>query len=425
MTKIKNLNDLRVMSKDFLYKHAFIVDFLCASVIICLCLIVLLPKVHDSFALDQGNSTSIIDTNNYTNVDQILHINGNELNNEQIINQTATSITFNQHEQPNNTDQHNHDHHHHHHHAFPIGELIVSAGFIFFYIIGESIEKPRFIGQDGRLQISTSYSVHGFTNRSRRNSTICCPSTRCPSSQHQANNTTTANVMTSIKRNKVADTSSYLSQANESNLQESEETTALLADHQEGTEGCVLLFNRHHNHHTHNSHHEHNHKLSKSNSILPNSPASQCGQYGSTTSRQATNQTSSSAHKTSIATNEQTPHMNISKDNVHQHHNQRLSNPDEISIALLPRTDMDDYSPSNCFYTGWPRSIKVFILSLVFAVLLLSLEIQLDGLIQAVKVFRAAATGALLYIAFFLILPRDPPGCKSCNEEEIQGVSDR
>lgn len=87
--------------KTFLYKHSQVVDFLCASLIIILCLIVLLPKVHESFQITSSNS----------------HVESYNVTPEL------------------NLDDAHEGGHHHHNHKLPIGEIIICVGFFVFYCL--------------------------------------------------------------------------------------------------------------------------------------------------------------------------------------------------------------------------------------------------------------------------------------------------
>lgn len=67
----------------------------------------------------------------------------------------------------------------------------------------------------------------------------------------------------------------------------------------------------------------------------------------------------------------------------------------------------------------WPLSIKVGLFAIILAVSLVLFDLKIYGLMDALQVFRAAAVGALLYIAFFLVLPKNPAGCGSCSKERV------
>lgn len=65
----------------------------------------------------------------------------------------------------------------------------------------------------------------------------------------------------------------------------------------------------------------------------------------------------------------------------------------------------------------WPPSIKVGLFAIIFALSLVLFDFKIYGFMDALQIFRAASVGALLYIAFFLVLPKNPAGCGSCSKE--------
>lgn len=126
---------------------------------------------------------------------------------------------------------------------------------------------------------------------------------------------------------------------------------------EESDESCLMLLNRHHNHHVHAHHHDH-------------------GQAGASESP-------------------------LRRQKRHYGTEQQVD------------TDSGELES----HTGWPTSAKVTLFALIFAGLLIVLDLHMHGMVQAIKVFRAGATGALLYVALYLVLPRNSAGCRTCTEE--------
>jgi len=299
--------------KRFLYKYAHFVDFLSASFIICLCLIVLLPKVHDSF-----------------HATRIPH--GEE----------AISVGFaHLSQQPD---------HHERHHKLPLGEVLICAGFFAFYCIGMVITK---------LNVRDTGLLLPFE---RRISTVCCSSTRCPSGQREVLETSEGK--------------------NGNNSHEDISEGAHLLSEQNVDEDCVLLLNRHHNHHTHNRHHDHRNNQPTSQSKRPLN-------YGSTLGN------------------------NVVPDLV-QAGNTRVK-PTTVYVEEIRISRVTDDQKA---LLTWPLSTRMTLFSLLLAGALILFDMNIHGLMISIRVFRAAATGALLYIAFFLVLPKNLAGCKSCSLEE-------
>lgn len=96
---------------------------------------------------------------------------------------------------------------------------------------------------------------------------------------------------------------------------------------------------------------------------------------------------------------------------------------EEITITRRPieaRDGSGNQADSDTFFEQsatlvWPSSIRVTTFALIVAAVLIVFDVNVHGLMEAIKVFRAAATGALLYVAFFLVLPKGP-GCKVCTK---------
>lgn len=307
----------------FCHRYSHITDYLCGSVVICICIILLMPKVHDSFHVNSQKKHSHLD----------LQL---EPKDKSIRN-------------------------HYHQHEFPIGEVIISVGFLVFYCIGVFLNKTI------RPQVEDPLS-----KVPRKISTTCCSSTRCPATQ------STSWTDSPRKPNE------FLVSATIHALPK-QETSSLITKGLD--EDCVLLLNRHHNHHMHTKHHSHTVK----NHTYPSVG------YGSTSSKDERGSAVEETHGDTIKISE----------NVYS---------GEINISLLSEDSNNSHAcmDSNL---SWPRSIKVTILCIILASILIALDLNLQGLMEAIKVFRAAATGALLYLAFFLILPNDAAGCNSCLDE--------
>lgn len=349
--------------------HSYAVDFLSASLIICICLIVLLPKVHESFSSttdgeDQANQVTqhqeqqqnVLESSPKSGL--LASIYGQQYNH------SANSIVLSQQEVSHDILDQDTEHHDHHH-KFPTGEFLICVGFFVFYSTGLALTKPR-IGIERFLP--------------RRQSAVCCSSIRCPSSQQpQVGASTTTMIsetVNNIEINRLNEQASILA-----------ETDKAL-----GQPDCVLLLNRHHNHHTHNRHHEHQ-QTNKNKRV----------DYGAT---QRSIVSAPSLVRDAL-------YIDYDEQDNNNEQEQRLADTtivvDEIRITSIP-CEKD--------YLNWPLSIKMLIFSLILASFLIFFDVNVLGIVKTIKVFRAASTGALLYIAFFMMLPMRPVGCDSCKQEE-------
>lgn len=160
------------------------------------------------------------------------------------------------------------------------------------------------------------------------------------------------------------------------------ETTHLF-DEKEPDDNCVMLLNKHHNHHTHSRHHDH--QTHDKGSV----PAKKRSDYGAI--RDASN---------------------VDPDVLGPYGKSSAVYVEEIRIT--GNRSVGDNENMACL--SWPLSAKVTLFGLILAGALTLFDIQ--GLLQTLKVFRAASTGVLLYVAFFLVMPKSSAGCKSCQEEE-------
>ena len=384
--------------KSCINEHCYIVDFLSASIIICLCLIILLPRVHDSF-LPSDDGAHIDHDNqiqqqqqekldeNVTNHNQPLGVQSivNGTNQPDLINlpdqQTVDQIDASiEDSQPDNG-------HHHHHEHFPAGELLICIGFFVFYCTGLGLARPQVNPNEEETNLARSLK--------RTTSTVCCSSTRCPPSVHQAAvarglDTNVGQEVADRERMEMFNELAVLSPADESLVQQQQLDT-----------DCVMLLNRHHQHHTHASHRGHQVAVPQTGNIVKNKRQN----YGSTQSNSYIKQNHVKADTTDTY-NGQAEATDIS--HVSPDRNATII-VDEIRITSGP-VDEDK--------VGWPHSLRMLIFSLILAFILIFFEINVQGMIRAVKVFRATSTGALLYVAFFIMLPRRPAGCNSCKEEE-------
>lgn len=304
--------------------HSYIAEFLGASIVICLCLMILMPQVHDSFS--EHDSSDVDDSDDF------------------------------QVKVPDIEPQH------HHSHSFPTGEVIICAGFLLFYCIGLGLDKTHITPVGNQI-----------VQAKRRDSTICCSSTRCPASQP-----TTRDSQESIV--KIPGTEIII--GNKPTDIETAECAILIND-RNVDDDCVLLLNRHHNHHMHTKHHDHNLHQNGSRQTLG---------YGSTSARR----------DSGLA-------QEIQDDDASKLTGSLRT--EEISINLLePRDRNRD--------PGWSRPMKMTLFCLIVAAILIVLDLNIRVTMESMKVIKAATTGALLYLAFFLIFPKDEAGCNSCTNEE-------
>lgn len=311
--------------KRFVHRHLNVFNFLTASIIICICLIVLLPAAH--LPLDASSPT-------------------------------AHGHDEHSHSQNDHNDDQNQHHHHHHHHGIPTGEVLVCAGFFVFHSIGLLVGGRKMDEREPLLIAE------------RKASTVCCSSTRCPSSREP--------IPEMLMRAGCSTGSGVAANSHEQILDGAHMIYSTGAE-----DDCVLLLNQHHQHHTHNTHHEH----------VPTTPTI-------------------SAH----------PRAGQS--------NYGSMAPDLVRNALNAHTDLIDGERHSRIYVEeikagparddilrWPLSIQVGLFAILFAVALVLFDLKIYGLMDALQVFRSASVGALLYIAFFLVLPKNSAGCGSCSKE--------
>lgn len=141
------MSSLLNKSKIFLSKHSHIVDFLSASLIISLCLIILLPKVHDSF--QQVSSNSLHHNHNHE-IEQInittSRIGTPSKENSNFDDELISKLEFDE-DNLSVPEELEHNRHHHHHHGLPIGELLICVGFFVFYCIGLGLSKTNYTSE--------------------------------------------------------------------------------------------------------------------------------------------------------------------------------------------------------------------------------------------------------------------------------------
>lgn len=320
-------------SKRFLHNYSNLVNFISASLILCICLIVLLPKVHESFqatATEHHHDHAVELPQPGTISDGLVDI----------INTTSPLGLSADLAPPaildSNPSASQDGGHHHHNHTLPIGEVIICIGFFVFYCIGLSLSEK-----------SDATERDPLVERSRGSSTICCSSTRCPSGKRKLSTGMTTSVYKQAELSK----------------SKSNEELHMSNDNQDTS--CVLLLNRHHNHHTHS------HLQPPAATLANGTNKKPLIHYGSTSQFV-----------------------------------------EEIRISRV----LDDFDDAKL---SWPLATRVTLFGLLLAGGLILFDMNIHGLMETIKVFRAVATGALLYIAFFLVLPKNSVGCRSCTEEEI------
>lgn len=352
--------------KRYLYKHSNIVDLMLASLIICLCLIVLMPKVHDSFKSNSRNGDQPA-PGKQPSV-------GLAARNQTVDATKTTTTTIRL------ADSDEHEHEHEHQHSLPVGEIIICLGFFLFYCVGLGISDGK---KDPLAQAALK---HG--GPSRKVSTKCCPTTGCSASSQPAANQTISSVgsghsrelggaIRGRRRDDPAEVSTLL-------------LTGANADDSGEADSCVLFLNAHHVHHTHDSHSHparHQHATNKPANGTNNK------KYGATATRAQF-----------VADNQARPKLAPSADQV-----------EEIQITRVGLVQSD---PNFTGQLTWPRSVKVAALGVTLALILILFDFKVEGFMEMKKAFLAASTGALLYLALFLVMPRGPPGCHSCNDEE-------
>lgn len=300
--------------KRFLNLNSQYVDFISASFIIAICLVVLLPKVHDSFR----SETSHFD-NGHLSYSQGLRLSAKE----------------------RVADKADEDH------RLPIGEIIICLGFFVFYCLDIGLSRDAVNSED--LPI---------LNEQGRVPVVCCPSTRCPTSQRELPIDLDEQETKSIR-------STITSPDDSHSIGEKDD------------DGCLMLLNRHHNHHVHSHHHDHNqHVVSKS---------------------------SNKSRKTGYGSLNETDNSGV--------------DPQKVSLATSLSGDDYDVEKDCDPRFVWPTSVRLTLFALIMAAILILFDLNVRGFIHAMQVFRAAATGALLYIALYLILPRTHTSCRYCTEE--------
>lgn len=378
--------------KIFLNRHEHFVDFFCATTLICVCLIVLLPRVHDSFIeqtaanhthedstlLDSTFTSAVsnetVDSDSQVSVPMVLaNFNGSTNAN------TATLTPFVE-EQDHSP---NHDHDHHHHHGFPAGEFLVCIGFFVFYCVGFTLEGSPV---EGLERDAVSRQSRRAILRRQSTATTCCSSTKCPPIPPYAGHQSQV-----IESNQLISSGGQLV----SELTLLAPRTSL----RNPDDDCLMLLNPHHQHHTHNKHHD---TAQLTTSMSVGNVESGQALYGSIGGRD--DQLVQRRHQTSAS-----DIANISK-------NTAISKPKATIIVDEIRITSE---PSEVYVSlSWPRSLKMLLISMILAAFLVFFDMKLHGWLTAIRVFRACSTGALLYVAFFIMLPRDRVGCNSCQEEE-------
>lgn len=363
--------------KNFLNDHCYIVDFISASITICLCLIILLPRVHESFLPDEHQDAIVADEQPVAPST----IAGVDLLNAQASLNATNSGAIDQTDQEQEglevkeADDGHHGHRHHHNHSFPAGEMLICIGFFVFYCAGLGIARPQVTGVDQDLYLA----------RRRKQSISCCTSSRCPAPNEDL----------------VVIQADALSQK-PIVVRPDELTTILSPDEsllqQQAENDCLMLLNRHHQHHTHSKHHEH-----------PPAATSQASDSkGSQVRQRKTDYGSTQAPANSSRVTYMDEHMQDEAIKVTPREHNNTIVMDEIRITSGPEIRKDQ----------WPHSLKLLSFTIILALVLIFFDMNVMGMIRAVKVFRATSTGALLYIAFFIMLPQKPASCSSCEEEE-------
>jgi len=295
-----------------------------------------------------------------------------------------------------------HQHPHNHKHNFPTGEVTICIGFFVFYCIGIRLNNSsnQYTKERGPL-LARHKTNHAPV-------TVCCSSTRCPSDRLSDPTRQVVPVRGPETNHLVREAKDH-----EQTLKQAEKD-------------CVLLLNRHHQHHTHNKHHEHPSSTTAINSQTGPLRSSRCLQMDGLESSDkypVKYQNYGTVSGAGGAQFEWESHQVEGENLVESGGDFGQSLPrkststivvDEIRIISPPPIYIRDSIHNQC----WPNSIKMFFLSLFLAALLILFDMNILGLLRILKLFRAACTGALLYIAFFILLPNDSAGCNSCQEEE-------
>lgn len=348
--------------KRFLNDHCYIVDFLSASITILLCLVVLLPRVHESFLPDDDHHQN----EDHNHQLEIVSNNGSD------ITTLADDVV------PVPPEPHKHVHNH----RFPIGEVLICIGFFVFYCIGLGLSRPQVTMSDQQQQLFASQ---------RRKQSVCCSSTRCPSSVPPQN--VVASACQEANR-QAGDESSGITRP----APNDEQSLLTASDEQQVNkdEDCVMLLNPHHQHHTHTKHHEHQHgNTVNQQDATVRVPTKRRVNYGATGQSSDIRAMLAMVDEQALASPRQNTTIVV----------------DEIRIVSESSEDYDQEQQ-------WPHSLRLLLFSLVLAMALFFLDMNVLGMIRAIKVFRAASTGALLYVAFFIMIPRKSVSCNSCTEEE-------
>lgn len=405
--------------KAFLNGHSNLVDFLSSSLIICLCFIVLLPRVHDSFLMNGDVLVEELKIQHIETTTSSTLTNPSDQNGSQII-ATETSLG-----QP---DEHQHQHQHHHSHRFPTGEVLICAGFFIFYCIGLKLNET--------LPVDDAGETRSLLSKRAAASTVCCSSTRCPSSQPEPSSSDSGNNGNSHSHPSATTTTTSAPTA-------TADTTVANAlapsrNHPTLETDCLLLLNRHHQHHTHARHHEHSTtnvasngktinttagsniptkqeaSATRGNKAQANKPRSN---YGSVSNNNNINNTT---NVLSLDGKNLTPQPPVAAAASAAMATTTTILVDEIQITSPPVTTANKEANG----LRWPRSLKMLLVSLFLASMIILFDMNILGLLKTLRVFRAASTGALLYIAFFIMLPRHSAGCNSCNDEEEEHDDD-
>lgn len=369
--------------KAFLNEHCHVVDFLSASITICLCLTILLPRVHESFLQPAEDHHGSATKPGASQTDPTDGPAGALLPTAQL--QLLLPPPPPPPPPPNQTvlvgaqdaAHQNYGHQHNHNHHFPAGELLICIGFFVFYCTGLGLARPR----------TADYDLY-LARLRKQSTTSCCTSSRCPA----------PNIGDAVSQ---GDSVSQLPQPDQDELAAILPPDANMLQQQVEND-CLMLLNRHHQHHTHSKYHEHS-----------NAPANLANNH-------STNNNNNNFTKHRRRPNYGSTQPPVLSEGANYHD---LTQDDKITVAPKPNTTIvvDEIritsgpDPRN---DQWPHSLRLLLFTIILALILIFFDMNVLG-IRAVKVFRATSTGALLYVAFFIMLPQKSANCSSCREEEM------
>lgn len=386
--------------KRLLYSNSKLVKFCCASILINICLIVLLPQIHESFEEHDDEtvlhnklkyqSTITINGQLTTGNDSIDTIVGSEQSKESATNTIKQSPIIKK--------VHSHDN-------LATGELLICFGFFLFYIIGSLLSYSNEAGEVCQPLIDRNIST--------------CSKAKCCTTI--ARTSIDEPIHDSLKQQLAQSTVSATNSQNPDNNQQFADITIhhqtiqkndKLDENTSSDDSCVLLLNKHHQH----PHHHHNNQ-----STNASQQAATSGLYKQTCLSTTTTTTISKKKKHSYGSlKSSSSSLNKQRKNTKTCNNNDCEDEEDL-IEVVSSCEVQSCSNELDMlirqrHLPWPRSIKITLTGLILSLLLLYAP-NFQNVTRIINSIRGILTGALFYIAFYVVLPSpEETNCDSCAE---------